>query len=231
MTFKLKSIASAIVLVFFLLIAGGSLSGEDIGFYLVLLLLGAIAVFLHIVLNDKQEQKKQLKQQKKIEELIILKERKQQRLIEEFGNYSKIISYNFDSFIIINEAESLILLNTNKYHFNKIIDFKVSDNETIIYSPTISKTTRNTGSMIGRAVVGGVLTGGIGAIVGGATAKKQTVTEESSSTIEHNYKVIVTVNNISHSNEILHIGASESEMNEISSLLQVIINRNEQLNA
>ena len=52
--------------------------------------------------------------------------------------------------------------------------------------------------MVGRAIVGGILTGGVGAIIGGATAKKEsTVTPTEIRTI-HIYNLLVTTNNISN---------------------------------
>ena len=41
---------------------------------------------------------------------------------------------------------------------------------------TVSKTKTNTGSMVGRSIVGGALFGPVGAVLGGATAKKKTKT-------------------------------------------------------
>ena len=46
-------------------------------------------------------------------------------------------------------------------------------------------TKTNMGSMIGRSVAGGLLFGGVGAIVGGSTAKKDTIINYNQLVIKH----------------------------------------------
>ena len=77
--------------------------------------------------------------------------------------------------VLVKESTSQILLNDNLYNFDDIIDFSLLDKQTVIqhHSGSTAETNTSTGSMIGRAVVGGVLTGGVGAAIGAATAKKR----------------------------------------------------------
>lgn len=63
------------------------------------------------------------------------------------------------------EEEELIQKTVKIYSFNDIME-----SEIVVDGNTIVKT--STTSTIGRAVVGGVLTGGVGAVIGGVTGKK-----------------------------------------------------------
>ena len=80
--------------------------------------------------------------------------------------------------------------------------------------------------MVGRAIVGGVLTGGAGAIIGGATASKTTTTSGGTSRTKHNYTLIITVDSLSNPIERIHLGENGTYANEICSILSIIINRN-----
>ena len=80
--------------------------------------------------------------------------------------------------------------------------------------------------MIGRAAVGGVLFGGAGAVIGGATAKRDIYNSCSSSSVNHDYSVIITVNNITHPNETVKLGDDEETLNKITSTLTVILHNN-----
>lgn len=227
---RTKSILSVVSLIFFSLIAGGSLDDLIVIFWIIVVVC-VIAIIYAIYDQTVNEPQRKEERKEKEDKKKQKKEDKKQRLINSIGKYSKLICYNWDSFIIINEEDSKLLLNENVYNFMDILDFKVSDNEMVVYSPTISKTKTNTGSMLGRAIVGGVLTGGVGALVGGATAKRTTVTDGGTSTVSHNYKIIVTVNSISNPSIILNIGSEEDATNEIGSLLNVIIARNQNIDS
>ena len=90
-----------------------------------------------------------------------------------------------------------------------------------------SKTKTNTGSMISRSLVGGVLLGGIGAVIGGSTANKttKTIASQGNNKVVHNYTVIINVNSLV--NPIIRINAkNDGELvNDITGLFNVIISR------
>ena len=80
--------------------------------------------------------------------------------------------------------------------------------------------------MFGRAAVGGLVAGNVGAVIGGATASKTIETSDSISSIMHNYSSVVTVNSLSSPMVTLKIGEDQNLMNQVRSILTVIINRN-----
>ena len=192
-----------------------------------------------LVENDKKRKKD--KNKKKEEYLIVLEKQKKMEREKKLNNLTalmsspnKIIEYEYNHFIMVNESTSQILLNEQIYNFKDIINYTVSDNTTVIQKHSGGRITSisstNTGSMVGRTLVGGVLAGGVGAAIGGATAKRESTSSvapssTTSSTI-HNYMISVTVNNISNPIERLELGEDELITNEICALLSVIISRN-----
>ena len=109
--------------------------------------------------------------------------------------------------------------------------FELKDNQstvTKITSPEYTTST-NTGSMVGRAIVGGVLTGGVGAVVGANTASKTTkVVKEGSrkTTIKHNYRISINIDDMSNPVRTIEIGSNEDTADKIANVLNVILHRN-----
>ena len=91
-----------------------------------------------------------------------------------------------------------------------------------------STTKTNNANMIGRAVVGGVLAGGAGAVIGGTTAAKDTVTvaTHANDTVIHDYTVVINVNSFSNPVVRIPLGKDGAKVNEIVGLMNVIINAN-----
>lgn len=222
----LKEFLSVLVLLTFMIIAGGSFSEVDVIFYLIL---GFAAIIFTVVFNNSHQSKASKEKEKIWKKYEIEQQNKTKHLAElkqQFsGPIAKIINYDNSHFVLISEKESSIMINDHKYAFDDILKFTVSDNSIEVYAPTRSTTTTNTGSMLGRAIIGGVLTGGVGAVIGGATASKTTRTAQTSSETKHDYKIIVTVNRLSNPIEIMHLKRDEKTLNELCGLLTIILNR------
>ena len=221
-----KTILSALVLTFFLLVAGGSSEGFAWAFG-ISIAIGLIGGILQANSDAKKEEEKRKNRQIEIDKA---KERNENRLIWLKSSFNapvtKIINYANSEYILVSEEKSLIMINDHTYNFKDIINYSLSDNSIEIFSPTTSKTTTNTGSMVGRAIVGGVLTGGAGAIIGGATASKTTTTSGGTSRTKHSYTLIITINCLSHPTERIDLGKNGTYANEICSILSIILNRN-----
>ena len=90
-------------------------------------------------------------------------------------NEHEIDNYSYEQFgdgqIILNDKNfgRIWVLNTDGgysgFPYNSISDVELIVNDNITYESSLSSTT-------GRAIVGGVVAGGLGAIIGGATGKK-----------------------------------------------------------
>lgn len=134
--------------------------------------------------------------------------------------------------IYVFENKSIIIIYGNQYHFSDLLSFSLVDNttsETITTSSGSSST--STGSMLGRAVVGGVLTGGLGALAGATTAKKNINSNANSSTkIIHDYTIFLNINSLKEPLISINLGSQQEKAQQLASILNVIIERNKKNN-
>lgn len=142
------------------------------------------------------------------------------------GNWRDL--YDFDKHIFVFEKSQVVIIKSNEYKFSDILSCSLVDdvtNETITTTTGKSKTA--TGSMLGRAVVGGVLTGGLGAVAGAATAKRN-ITEDASSktTTVHDYFIYINTNNFQEPVISLHIGNDSGRAQRIIGVMNVIMAKN-----
>lgn len=142
------------------------------------------------------------------------------------GNWRDL--YDFDKHIFVFEKSQVIIVKSKEYKFSDILSCSLVDdvtNETITTTTGKSKTA--TGSMLGRAVVGGVLTGGLGAVAGAATAKRN-ITEDASSktTTVHDYFIYINTNNFQEPVISLHIGNDSGRAQRIIGVINVIMAKN-----
>ena len=161
-------------------------------------------------------------------------------LVGKYGKCDKILKLNpkqpfgFDEIIVFSQSK-VVIIEKKEFSFSEILDCNVNDDirevETVQTfrgnSTATSKT--NTGSMVGRAIVGGVLLGGAGAIIGGSTAKRNTVIKYGTDTsihnkeIEHNYTVAITVKDMSSPVIYINVGNDTALKDEIVSLIKVVM--------
>lgn len=142
------------------------------------------------------------------------------------GNWHDL--YDFDKHIFVFEKSQVVIVKSKEYKFSDILSCSLVDdvtNETITTTTGKSKTA--TGSMLGRAVVGGVLTGGLGAVAGAATAKRN-ITEDASSTTTtvHDYFIYINTNNFQEPVISLHIGNDSGRAQRIIGIINVIMAKN-----
>ncbi len=113
------------------------------------------------------------------------------------------------------------------YDFKDIIGCSLSDNSHIEKGKVTYETKTSTGSMLGRAVVGGVLTGGVGSVIGGATAKKNTVAvPQGFDKVIHDYTVLVNINSLTTPIVRISCGSNGGKVNDIVAIINVIIRQN-----
>lgn len=127
--------------------------------------------------------------------------------IEENNNYKeKIKTFNatkkIGKFIEFDDNTKQILIK-DKFE-NKLLEYKdIVEYELLEDGESITK------GGLGRAVVGGVLFGGVGAVVGGITGKKK------SKTVINSLKVKITINNISNPDVYINLVTSQLKANSI----------------
>ena len=126
--------------------------------------------------------------------------------------------------------KEIIVYHKKPISFDKVISFDVTDNQIMVTtSEAGSATTKtSTGSMIGRAVVGGLLAGGVGAAIGGSSAKRRTDIQSGPQTTStsHDYKVYLMVDDLKEPSICIPFGDSTDMVQRFVSYLTVIIRRN-----
>lgn len=147
---------------------------------------------------------------------------------ENLGNWKE---HRIATRVLVFEQSNIIVLNSKEYKFSDILGYSLVDDatsETITTSTGTAKT--STGSMLGRAVVGGVLTGGLGAVAGAATAKKDISDNATSQTTTvHKYTLYINVNCLQEPIVALEIGNNSSKAQRLAGVINVIVERNRQI--
>lgn len=179
--------------------------------------------------------------QKEFEQLII-EDSKRKRQIEKqedelkqikanYGEKAIVIDITSFNKIIISEEKQCVRLHDVDYKFEDIIGCSLVDDATSeTITASIGKAKTSTGSMVGRAVVGGVLTGGLGAVAGAATAKKNISTDATSlTTTIHKYTIYVNVDSLESPTITIRVGKDAQKAHKIANLFNVIIERTKKL--
>lgn len=174
----------------------------------------------------KEKEREQQRIQSKIEA-----EKKREKDNQLYGkNHKKLFSTDSNiGTIIISEQNNAIYIKGKEYKFSDLLSCEVVDKSSTqtITTTTQGKAKTSTGSMLGRAAAGGILLGPVGAIIGGATAKKKIETKSDTSTITiHNYNVIIIVNSISEPIITVRIGRDLDKALQLQSTINVLINKN-----
>lgn len=154
-------------------------------------------------------------------------------LSELYGNLSaKIVlddesSLDINKMILVYEESEVVILESKKYSFADILDFQIIDNETKqTIATTSGANSASNGSVFGRALVGGALMGGLGAVAGATTAKRN-VSENTTSTTHtnHSYTLYVSVNNFQEPVISIWLGNNTVKTQQVASVFKIIEHR------
>ena len=107
-----------------------------------------------------------------------------------------------------------------------VLDFQIMNNSFLQQGDKEYHSSANLGSALGRALVGGVLTGGVGAVIGGTTGKR-TITERKieDDKIIHDYSVIISLNDFKTPSVLLKIN-NDKVLADLNGLFNTILLRN-----
>lgn len=176
---------------------------------------------------SKQEEKTAQKQAE-IEAKTPIYNSAKNELIEKYGEPAKTIileELNLEKEIIAFENSKRIWVCGKDLPMSDILNCTFNDNQRIVKGTVSYETKTSTGNMAKRAVVGGVLTGGVGAVIGGSTAKKETTVKQENDKVIHDYTVIININSLSEPIVKIPLGSDGAKVNEIVGLMNVIISR------
>ena len=77
--------------------------------------------------------------------------------------------------------------------------------------------------MAGRSIAGALIGGETGAIIGGSTAKKETIFEQENDKVIHDYALVVNLRDLNNPMLLIKIGANKNKAMEINALMQAIM--------
>ena len=150
--------------------------------------------------------------------------RKASAFDEKYGTCTKSIKWWFDestNLIRVYGDSKIIVIKDDAMSFSDIIGVDYIDKAQDAVRFSTTKT--DNGSMVGRAIVGGIVAGGLGAAVGAATANEQTIYNEN---IGHEYVVLINTKNLSKPLIELRISNNISQVNEVVATINAVISQN-----
>lgn len=234
---KIKIFLSAIILAIYGLLGGASVDEDGSLSGWVWIVIGGIvvAVIAGIMQANADEKNKREKAAADREKRLAREAEQKARFDEWFSKYlaengtpdkTIIVKPNDEMEIIhVHESKKQVYLKGRMYDFKDFINVTFTDNPTIIKGKTTATTKSNTGSTVGRAIVGDVIAGPAGAIIGGTTGKKTTEFQHENDRVIHDYTVVVNINSISTPIVRINTGSDGKTTNEIVGLINVIIAR------
>lgn len=181
---------------------------------------------------------KKKKEEERLEKLRLEKEAEEyaiKKISDAYDTPDKIIHTTNDNPPNWSKTVFFVFSKEVMCYDEKTIKFKELISCTYIDNSTVKTTSRgnssiqmstDTGSLLGRSLVGGLIGGEAGAIIGGATASQSgtaTTTSTSYSETKHDYTVIVNTKNIKEPLLQIPCGQNEQAVHEIVATLNAAI--------
>jgi len=180
---------------------------------------------------------------RKAQERLVEENRRKKRIYKasydaykkKYGNITKIIRisplgnepYEISRDIAVFAETGILLIRGRKYSFEDVVDCTVSDQIYVKKGQTHYNTRTSNRSMIGRAIIGGIVAGDIGAVIGGATAKKKiNVISKEDDEIIHDYTININIKSTVSATVDIECYNNKKLADDIACLMNMIINRN-----
>ena len=203
----------------------------DILILIVVVLLLAVGVFfITIKASDKScREKQEAEEAQRIKKEQEEKEKQDRRnaITQKYGEVTAEIALG-ENFLLFFDSSKIALIQDNPVPFNKILSCSLCDNQQMIATTSgEASSSTSTGSMAGRALVGGILLGGVGALAGAATAKKNTeINTTTNYDTKHDYTIYLGLNDMANPQVIIRFGEDADSANKAVSIFGIIINQN-----
>lgn len=182
-----------------------------------------------VIYNAKEELKKmnKIERQEKQKEKEALFKSTIDNLVEKYGTPDSQFCINdkfsIESYIIPFSAARKIMLLGTEMNFSDIIDVQLADDKQVTKGEIKAVTTSDNGSVVGRAVVGGLVAGGVGAVIGGMTGEQTTKFKQANDIITHKYTVWVTTKNIANPSIRIYLSNNERLASKIVATLKAVM--------
>lgn len=213
-----------LILLIFLCI-GAFASGEDnVG----VAIIGLFIIVVILVVRDKKKNKeKAMREQAEIVAKTPIYNAARSELLLKYGEPTRTIKLNeldLGREIIIFEQVNRVWLCGRDLSMNDILSCSFTDEPRVVKGKVIHRTKTDNLNMIIRSEIGDTF-GEKGAVMGGLTANKKTISTQEPDTIHHNYTVVVNINSLSDPIVRIKIGEDGKTVNEIIALVNVMLSR------
>lgn len=192
----------------------------------------AICVILLIwaILKSMKNTEKRDKEKLKRETALRTLPKEIENLEQQYGKSDIVIPISDDlkieSQVISFSGSGKIYIIGNIYNMKDVLDFQIMNNSFLQQGDKEYHSSANLGSALGRALVGGVLTGGVGAVIGGTTGKRTTTERKiEDDKIVHDYSVIISLNDFKTPSVLLKIN-NDKVLADLNGLFNTILLRN-----
>lgn len=132
-----------------------------------------------------------------------------------------------EDIVIIYGDAKMIAMKGKLYEFSDVLSYEVLDNskQVVVGNKVVSTTKTNTGSMVGRGIVGGLVGGTAGAVIGASTASKTTTTNTPNQKVvtKHDYSVYVSVRDLANPMLKFNYGSEADLVQEFVAILNIIL--------
>ena len=179
----------------------------------------------------QEEEQAKIKEKKRIEKEMAREERERAEMERDaeleglYGKLTKSVADKehryYDEIRVYNDTNT-ILLKSKPYKFSDILKNELIDNKSSKGGEMKAVTKTSNSSVLGRSAIGAVVAGPAGAIIGGGSAKKETIITQKTGKTIHSYKINVIVNCIEEPLVSLYYGSNEDMANEALAVLSVI---------
>lgn len=136
---------------------------------------------------------------------------------------SSLDRFNIDNELIVFDKSRKLWLCGHEVSIDDINSFAIDDESVVLKGQIKAVTSTNTGSLAGRSIAGALIGGEAGAIIGGSTAKKETIFEQENDKVIHDYALVVNLRDLNNPMLLIKIGANKNKAMEINALMQVIM--------
>ena len=136
---------------------------------------------------------------------------------------SRFDLFNINNELIVFDKAKKLWLCGHEVSIDDINSFAIDDESVVLKGQIKAVTSTNTGSLAGRSIAGALIGGEAGAIIGGSTAKKETIFEQENDKVIHDYALVVNLRDLNNPMLLIKIGANKNKVMEINALMQAIM--------
>ena len=136
---------------------------------------------------------------------------------------SRFDQFNINNELIVFDKVRKLWLCGYEVSIDDINSFTIDDESVVMKGQIKAISSTDTGSMAGRSIACAIIGGGAGAIIGGSTAKKETIFKQENDKVIHDYAIVVNISDLNNPMLLIKIGRDKNKAMEINALMQAVM--------